>query len=64
MTRDENDVSKGAVYISFTHIGSLEIVLTAVLVAGKSGVAVQSQPDSQTAGQSDGLFGTQIFWSG
>jgi hypothetical protein len=54
MTRDENEVSQGAVYISFTHSGSLEIVLITVAVAGNAwkwkrrGVAVQSQPDSRT----------------
>jgi hypothetical protein len=56
MMRDENEVSKGAVYISFTHSRSLEIVLTAIPVAGnvwkwkRNGVAVQSQPDSRTVG--------------
>ena len=59
MTRDKNEVSKSAVYISFTHSRSLEIVLTAVAVAVE--VVKERSGCAKSAGQSDRLSGTQIF---
>ena len=45
--------------MQYTHSGSLEIVLTAVAVAVE--VVKERSGCAKSAGQSDGLSGTQIF---